>query len=464
MPNNKQNNCNIPGCNEPVYRHHMCQKHYEFYSENPLTLKYMEAVQALEDGTAGWKLKGKLVLQSIIHHTLNIPMPLIEHFPLEHVFLGELFSLCHTKTINSERIQRVIKDFDIAENENLSDMQRVLNIRDIDTSELGPKENYLLKKKDLPSKWPLFLSVIGLILLFCFFEWIADAEFQMRGANAIQVETEYRRYFPYGCAMTLFLFLGVLIPTHYNYIVERCYNMTLFKDVNDNAHVVNQVRFVKDRKKRSGSYYASILGSTLGTTVLTFWTLLGHGSPITWSAVLLCLAIILSVSPLLYSYSEMVLFYPVIDSIKRKQVAIDLYNADHRGGLKRYHRFLYLTFLYNEGLVFVLMTVYSMLPVSRWWVILLLILILPRLNHAGWAFWRWIRSIIDFYCEWNVERKRLEILGGSVENMGKMELLKKVHPIGLFPFVLYLAGAILIPYLVNQLPGWTEVKILIGGN
>lgn len=453
----KEHQCNVPRCDEPEYRHHMCKRHYEFYTENPLTARIIDAVQALEDGTAGWKLKVKVILQCFAHYMLNIPMPLIKHFPLEHVFLGELYSIRNTKAINSERIKRIIDDFDIPENENLSDMQRVLNIRDIETSELGPKDHYLLKNKDLPSKWPIFLSIIGLCLLSFFFQCVAGEDFQICGASLSQVEVEYKRYFPYACALTVIIFLGVLIPSQYNFFVERCYNMTLYKDVEDNADVVNQVRFIKERKERSGSYYATILGSTLGATLLVFWTLLGHGSPITWFAILLCVAIVMTVMPILFSYCEMVLFYPVVEALKRKRIAIDLYNADHRGGLKRYHRFLYLTILYNEGLAVILMKGYAMLPVSRWWVILLIILILPRFNHAGWAIIGWVRSIIDFYREKNAEQERLEIQGGTAESMSKMELLKKVYPVGVIPFILYLAGAIVIPYIVNQLPKLTDL-------
>lgn len=457
-----ENKCNVPGCDGKEYKHHMCKMHYDFYSENPLTAQYMKAEQALEDGTAGWKLKATVILQSIIHHTLNIPMPLIKHFPLEHVFLGELYYLRRAKTIDSERIQQVIADFNIDENENLSDMQRVLNIKDIETSELAAKEEYLLKKEDLPSKWPVIFSIIGLCLLYCFFRWIAGGDFQIRGAGIAQVAEVYRRFFPYACVLTLVILLGIMIPSQYNFFVERCYNLTLYKDVKDNADVVNQVKFVKERKVRAGSYYATILGTFFGTSTLIFWTLLGHGSPVTWLSVLFCIAVVLSVVPLVFSYNEMALFYPVIESLKRKRVAIDLFNADHRGGLKHYHRFLYLTFLYSEGLAVVLMTVYAMLPVSRWWVLLLILLILPRLNHAGWAIVGWVKSIKDFYKEKNAEQEKLEIQDGSAESMNKMELLKKVHPIGIIPFVLYLSSTILIPYMVNQLPKVSELLKVIG--
>lgn len=458
----KVGTCNVPNCAEPEHKHHMCKKHYDFYSANQITARFMEEVDAIENGSAGWKLKFKLVFQSFFHHALNWPMPLIHHFPLEHVFIGELYSLRTSKTVDRKRVEQVIGDFDISKNENIADMRRILNIRDIETSELGPKEKYLLKKEDLPSKWPVIFSIIGLCLLYCFFRWIAGGDFQIRGAGIAQVAEVYRRFFPYACVLTLVILLGMMIPSQYNFFVERCYNLTLYKDVKDNADVVNQVKFVKERKVRAGSYYATILGTFFGTSTLIFWTLLGHGSPVTWKSVLFCIAVVLSVVPLVFSYNEMVLFYPVIESLKRKRVAIDLFNADHRGGLKHYHRFLYLTFLYSEGLAVVLMTVYAMLPVSRWWVLLLILLILPRFNHAGWAIVGWVKSIKDFYKEKNAEQEKLEIQDGSAESMNKMELLKKVHPIGIIPFVLYLSGTILIPYMVNQLPKVSELLKVIG--
>lgn len=458
----KQYTCNIPGCEEHVYEHHMCQKHYEFYSENPLTAQFMAQEESLEDNTAGWKLKLKAVLQSIVHHSLNIPMPLINHFPLEHVFLGELYSLRTNKIIDKKRIEQVIADFDIPKNENIADMRRILNIRDIETSELGPKENYLLGRKDLPSMWPVFISVIGFILLYCFFEWIATSDMQISGTGIIQVEEIYKKCVPLGYALAVFVLFGLLMPRQYNFFIDRCYNMTLYKRVEDNADVVNQVRFVKERRVRSESYYRSLYGIVIGITLAISWPLLGENTIPSWSAVYLGLAISMAMVPLMFSYNEMVLYYPVVESMKRKRVAIDLYNADHRGGLKRYHRFLYLTFLYNEGVSVVIIMLYSLLPISRWWLILLILMLLKRFNHSTWALVGWTRSIVDFCKEKRIEKDRLIALEGSSENMSKMELLNKTYPIGLIPILLFLFCSFIIPYVVNQLPKLSELIECIG--
>lgn len=457
MSKYKTNICNILGCEEPEYKYHLCKKHYEFYSANPITLQFMEEHDVIRNRRKGWHLRLKQIMQNIIHYTLNWPMPLVEHFPLEHVFLGELYLLRRGKTVDSNRIEKVIEDFTIPENENLSDMKRVLNIRDIETSELGQKEEYLLAVNDLPSKWPIILSATGMVLLFCFFKWIMEPGFVVRGLDAIEIRALYWHYVPYIFALGVFVFLGLLIPSQYNYFVERCYTMTLFKKVEENADVVNQVQFVKERKARSGSYYASMIGYATGTTALIFFVIMGEGTPFTWQALLLCLALTLAIVPLSFSYGEMVLFYPVVESLKRKRIAIDLYNADRRGGLRRYHRFLYLTFLYNEGLAVTLLGLYSQLFVSKWWVLLLVFMLLPRFNHAGWAIAGWVRSIVDFHKAKKKELGYLVTREGSTENRNKAEILNKTYPLGVIPFIWYLIGAILIPYVVNQLPKWEEV-------
>lgn len=462
MTHYKHRNCNISRCEEVEYKDHMCKEHYDFYSSNSATLKVMEEVHALENGNAGWRLKLKKVFHWILHLSLDVPMPLYEHFPLEHVYLAELETLRKGNPVDVARAQKVISDFDIPENENIAAMKRLLAFRDIETSELGPKSNYLLGKRDMPSMILPLISVLGFVLLYCFFEWMAPANLVVRGADYPQVYMAYWRYIPYVYAFALFTILGMMIPSQYNFLIDRSYNLTLFKRGEDNADLVNQVKYVKERKGRAGSYYATLFGSSIGTTAALFWALLGKGTVITAHAVLLCCAVALSVVPLVFAFSEMALFYPVIESLKRKRISIDLYNADHRGGLKRYHRLLYLTILYNEGIAAVLMALFKVLIIPKGWIVLLILLLLPRFNHAGWAIFGWIRSIVDFYRAKNEEKSRLVVQEGSVENMGKAELLKKVHPIGLIPLALAMVSYVIAPYIINQLPRWHELLVWMG--
>lgn len=454
--------CNIHNCTSPNYKDNMCQEHYEFYIQDPLVRHVIEEKIALDVGNSSVKLRLKKHLHSFIHHSFDIPMPLYEHFPLEHVFLAELYSARSKQKEDVEHYRKVIEDFDIPENENIAVMKRILNFKDIETSELGPKEKYLLGKKDLPSMIPPMISVLGFFLLYCFFEWMTPANLVIRGADLSQVYKMYCQFIPYAYAFTFFIILGMMIPSQYNYLIERSYNLTLFKRLEENVDLVNQVKYVKERKGRAGSYYATLQGSSLGIIAVIFFVLLGKGTVISSYAVILCCAVIMSIIPLLFSFSEMALFYPVIESLKRKRVSIDLYNADHRGGLKRYHRLIYLTILYNEGIAIILISLFKALTIPRGWVFLLILLLFPRLNHAGWAIFGLIRSIVDFYLTKNEERSRLIVQEGTVDNMGQSELLNKIYPIGFIPLVLWIVLYVLVPYIVNNLPRWNELLVWLG--
>lgn len=426
----------------------MCQEHYDFYLQNPAVQRVTDEIKALETNTANGKLKCKSILQFIIHHVFNIHMPLVEHFPLEHVFLAEFETMRRSKQVDVERVKKVMSDFDVPENENIAAMKRVLNFRDIETSELGPKEKYLLTEKELPSMAPPIIAIVGLFLLFCFFKWIVNPSFQIRGADVTTVESIFLQYLPLVCIFAVSIIIGLMIPSSYNFFVDRCYNLTLFKKVEDNVEVVNQVDYVKERRLRAGGYYASILGVSLGSIALIAWMIFGGGTPFTWQTVLFFLGVALALVPLLYSFSEMVLYYPVIERMKRKRVSIDLYNADRRGGLKRYHRFLYKVFLYNEGVSVILINIFWMLSIPKVWILLLIPILCYRFNHAGWAVIGWIRSVADFNKAKLAEKERLMVAPGSTENMEKMQYLNKTYATGIIPFLFFLSTSVLIPFLV----------------
>lgn len=440
----------------------MCKEHLEFYSQNPLVHQVIEESMMLNSGEASLKLKLKKHLQSFIHHGFDIPMPLYEHFPLEHVFLSELYAARSGQKDDVDHYKRVIEDFDIPENENIAALKRILNFKDIETSEIGPKEDYLLEKKHLPTMLPLVLAVLGFALLLCLFEWVFNSDLQIRGYDLWALRGLYLQYIPYLYAFAAVLIVGLMIPSRYNHFVERCYNLTMYKNVEDNVKMVNQIRYVKDRKERAGSYYATLQGSTLGSVTSIFIGLLSGGTVISWQSVLFCIAVSLSITPLVFSLAEMSLYYPVIEATKRKRVEIDLYHADHRGGLKHYHRFLYLVLLYNEGVVMVLSGLIIALPISKAWLILLVILFWNRYVHAGWAIISWLRTIVDFHGKKAEENERLEIEAGSLDNMAKFDWLKKTHATRVIPVVLVVLTMVLIPYLVAQIPDLPELMEMTG--
>ena len=150
-----------------------------------------------------------------------------------------------------------------------------------------------------------------------------------------------------------------------------------------------------------------------------------------------------------------------MNAFKNKSVSIDLYNSDHRGGLRRYHAFLFLIFIYSEGFAFTLLKIIDTVPMPLGIKLLLGLIILMRLRHAGMAISNWIRSVKDFYAAKRVEEDRLATLPGSVENMNMANALKKNSPFALMPYIVKLIILIIIPYLINQLPSLEEALVLL---
>ena len=448
----KPNVCNISCCKEEEYRNHMCKKHYDFYAMNAHTACVMEEAHSLECGSASMMLRLKYYFHNLIHYTLDIPMSLHEHFPLEHVFLAELYSLRKHKDVDVSHYNRVIADFDIPENENISEMKILLNNHDIETSELDTKDKYLLTEKDLPSIVARIFSIISIILFILFYKWIQETGNNVREPEESYFISSYLNSFPYVCAFALIMLIGRMIPLQYNFFIERCFNMTMFSSLDDNVDLLNHIRFVKERKSRARGYYAVIWGISIGLTITVFRVILRDNSLLSWESIILSLLVSLSFVPLFYSYMEMALFSPVTNSLKRKRVSIDLYNADKRGGLKQYHRFLYYTFLYNEGIAIVLIKLFMLLPTSNWGFLFFCLLLFPRFNHGGWAFVEWFGSVLDFYREKKAEKRRLVIDAGSIENLSKMEQLNHIHATNLIPIIKYVISFLLLPYLLNQLP------------
>lgn len=60
------------------------------------------------------------------------------------------------------------------------------------------------------------------------------------------------------------------------------------------------------------------------------------------------------------------------------------------------------------------------------------------------------------------EEERLMIDAGSLDNMAKIEWLKKTHATGVIPVVLAVLSMVLIPYLVAQIPVFSKLLELIG--
>lgn len=462
LPNYNEHVCNIVDCDKPIYKSGMCKEHYRFYISSPETADVINEMAKLKSGTASWGLKFKRVLHWICHLVMDIPMTLYEHFPLEHVFLAELKAARKMRGLDTERICKVVRDFDVVGNENIATMKNLMDNADVEHQDFQPKEEYYLTSKNLPARWFPLISILGVLGFSAFYIYMPEYDTQIFYMPFLYVKLLSFKLAPYIIALAVFMMIGLSIPYQYNSFINKCFGLTLFEKLEDNLHVLNEIKFVKERKVRAKGYYASFIGVALGAATICLFDICCGDGGFKWEFIPLAINYTITIIPIIYAFHVMALYYPVMNAFTHKRVSIDLYNSDNCGGLRRYHTFLFLIFIYCEGFSLVLLKIIGTVTMPLGVKILLGLIILMRLRHAGMAIINWIRSVRDFYAAKHIEEDRLASLPGSVENMTMANTLRKTSPFILIPYIIKLIIFIIIPYLINQLPTLQEALVLLG--
>ena len=204
----------------------------------------------------------------------------------------------------------------------------------------------------------------------------------------------YKQVLPYLLLLMLVLWSGIGLASFYNYFAQRAYNLSLFENVDGNINMLSQIKYVKDRNLKAGSYKCSVLGCLIGGGSLVVYNYFSNSSFHICSFALM-LSGVMMVASLLYVYNMTVLYFPVFEALKHQKLKIDLYNPDHNGGLAKIHNFLFKTFVYNEGLI--LIVLWLCFKFANGWVgFIVSLLFIKRVNHARWSAKLYISSLKAF--------------------------------------------------------------------
>lgn len=252
----------------------------------------------------------------------------------------------------------------------------------------------------------------------------------------------------------LMIYSGLRLPSLYNSLIMRAYNLKLFTKTEDNFIVLREAKYVKDRREKLGSYKATITGLILGN--FSAWSLLFlFSSTVNYYTVILFLGCMFIYWTTVIINTLIVPYFPIYESIKKKAPEISLSSGDYCGGLNDYLKMQLYTFAYNELFLY---SVFSILYIfnATWWVyIIFFFLTIKRCNHAGAAMIMSIMSITSFY------KKKRELLNDlhqsdSDDTIDKIEMLKKVRLIRLPVKIKTLCVTIIIPFCVYVLANNTS--------
>ena len=436
----------------------MCKEHYDFYLTDDKCREVSDNVIAVYEGKGSWKEKALAFRDDVVHHALDYPMIRCEHFPLEHVFLLAL--RCFDKH-DKERCSRVIKDFDIPDNENIAMFKRIVNVQNVDDAEIEPIESYSFSKQELISVVPFLFSIFGVLSSYLLLRlgqpWTGD----FFGMIYQETVCLYKQVLPYLLLLMLVLWSGIRLASFYNYFAQRAYNLSLFENVAGNINMLSQIKYVKDRNLKAGSYKCSVWGGLIGVASLVVYNYFSNSSfHICSFAFMLCGVMV--VASLLYVYNMTVLYFPVFEALKHYKLKIDLYNPDHNGGLAKIHNFLFRTFIYNEGLILIVLWFCFKFANGWFWLVVSLLLIM-RINHARWSAKLYISTLKSFYKAKEVEREKL-LLQNDDKAFDKVEKLDKLYGTKVLKYVWNIALIVVLPYLINNADSilrWIRTQIPI---
>ena len=120
---------------------------------------------------------------------------------------------------------------------------------------------------------------------------------------------------PYLLLLMLVLWSGIRLASFYNYFARRAYNLSLFENVDGNINMLSQIKYVKDRNLKAGSYKYSVLGGLIGVGSLVVCNYFSNSSFHICSFAFM-LSGVMMVASLLYIYNMTILYFPVFEALK----------------------------------------------------------------------------------------------------------------------------------------------------
>lgn len=450
--------CNIRGCTNPIHKHHMCEVHYNQYVSNPVVKKFCEEYDLLESEKKPLRLIIKRILHFIVHHAFDIPVYLVEHFPLEHIFLGNLIYIRRTSKANPELEDNLLKDFNYEENENYPLLKRILTSKSLADMKIADKGDYLLISEDLPGHKQIFLCVFGIVLSYIALRFSSNYDnVRFIGICFPDILFAGRGLICLVPLILLMVYSGLKIPESYNGLIMRAYNLKLFDEVQDNVDVLKEVEYVKSRNQKLGSYKATLFGAVLGQTCIWLIIFL-YFSTINYYTILLFVGLFFIRLSIELIYPIIAPYFPIYEKIKKKRPAISFSHGDSCGGLRDYLKMQLYVFMYNELYICIALSLLNIFTAPWYIYCLFLFFLLKRANQAGWAFIMSLISIVHFYKEKRVLINELRNTD-SEYTIDRIENLKRVKLFRLPEILKSVFMVFVIPLCVSILANNTSLML-----
>jgi len=150
--------CNVKNCNNKFHKILLCKKHYDRYIID-------EKINLIQTNVFNYSIEKKtfsdylkLFFYSLFHHTFNIHVYYIEHFPLESIFLYH-YRKINIKNNEYYELNQFIEDFDYEQNYKVRNLKSLFKTKD--------SNKRLLEFANSKIKgWNTFMFIVFFIVFF----------------------------------------------------------------------------------------------------------------------------------------------------------------------------------------------------------------------------------------------------------------------------------------------------------
>lgn len=249
--NNKT--CNIKNCRNDHYKTFLCKQHYKKYVINERIKCILDRQYRLKLGIGNYRDWGVYIINNFFHHTLNISLYYVEHFPLETLFHYHYknVSVKNNKYYTGEEF---IEDFDYENNLRIGYLKTHLKSKD--------SQDAILKFVEEPlPEIPKRFSILFIIFAVFFF----GTKFYMK--ETIPAKETFTKISLIGFILIPAVYFGKKYLDNCKQILKAALENNLYASTSDNNQFLEDCESIFNRIRIYGENKLSCIGAIIAIMI-----------------------------------------------------------------------------------------------------------------------------------------------------------------------------------------------------
>lgn len=339
--------CNVKNCSNKFHKILLCKKHYDRYIIDEKINLIQTNVFNYSIGKKTFSDYLKLFFYFLFHHTFNIRVYYIEHFPLESIFLYH-YRKKNIKNNEHYNIIEFIEDFDYEQNYKIRNLKSLFKTKD-------SNKRLLEFAKSKMEDWNTLMFIVFFIVFII-------SLFSIKLFTKIEIHYyDIFAKFALSFLMSIpIVYLGVKFINSSKVIINIAGNDKLYESKSDNQKFLEDSQSIINRIDRNIENKFSFFGYLFAMFTFILNVIIKDLSGVGYLAISISLYLSFLVFiqlAILFSVLWQNLFIvPIIRRFHNSLFKMDIYSLDKDIGIKDLKQFIRNLLLYN---IIVLITYFS---------------------------------------------------------------------------------------------------------